>query len=145
MGGYFRMYTSYGPSVKEQNRSCSELPPSCGECPCIGSDHQLAVCNITWCPGLFSFAYICVLADCLCLHNHIFVDMCLFKSMHVVCVCMDTCHVCKCVHEHLYVCAVCIYLCSYKCVCMFMCMCHVLNLNGPDYIILYLHCRTLLW
>ena len=52
---------SCGLSLKEQNRSCSEPPPSCGGWPCIGNDHRLTLCDTTCCPGLFSCVYKCLL------------------------------------------------------------------------------------
>ena len=53
MGGYSECTASCGLPLKEQNRFCSEPPPSCGGLSCIGNDHRLALCGITCCPGLF--------------------------------------------------------------------------------------------
>lgn len=52
--------SSCGVAFKEQKRFCSEPPTSCGGVPCTGSDHRIALCDTTCCPGLLS---VCV---CLC-------------------------------------------------------------------------------
>ena len=67
---------SCGTSLKEQNRTCDNPPPSCGGLPCIGNDHRITLCNTTCCPGL------CVYACCVC----IYVCICV-----CVCVCVYAC------------------------------------------------------
>ena len=51
---------SCGPSLKEQNRSCSEPSTSCGGLPCIGNDHRFTLCDTTCCLGLLVVhMYVC--------------------------------------------------------------------------------------
>ena len=64
---------SCGTAFKEQNRTCTEPPTSCGGLPCIGSDHRLTLCNTTCCPGLLAISCSVCVYVCVCMRVFIII------------------------------------------------------------------------